>query len=86
MFAEAPGLWEDARCSKPMLVVHHAVNLLARQANMSDWRQFDSLSLGERAGERVTTLRGGFARKVPHPNPLPQGEGACSTGHILLSK
>ena len=49
---------------------------------MSYYQRFDSLSLGERAGERVVALRPGNLGEVPHPNPLPQGEGACRTGHI----
>ena len=49
---------------------------------MSYRYRFDSLSLGEKAGERVAALQGGFVREDPHPNPLPRGEGAGRTGHI----
>ena len=56
------------------------------QLNMSYCQRFDSLSLGERAGERVVALRPGNACEVPHPNPLPPGEGARRTSHILLAE
>ena len=56
------------------------------QLNMSYYHRFDSLSLGERAGERVVALRPGNVCEVPHPNPLPQGEGARRTGHIWVSE
>ncbi len=60
------------------------------QLNVSGYQRFDSLSLGERAGERVLALRPGNVCEVPHPNPrpspgqalLPQGEGARRTDHI----
>ena len=51
------------------------------QLNMSYCQRFDSLSLGERA----VALRPGNVGEVPHPNPLPQGEGASQTGHTLLT-
>ncbi len=53
---------------------------------MSRRYRFDSLSLGERAGERVAALQGGFVREDPLPNPLPRGEGACRSGHFLLTE
>ena len=58
------------------------VELLLSQQNMTG--SADSLSLGERAGERVVSLRVGFVCKGPHPNPLPRGEGVkpADTGHI----
>ena len=63
------------------------------QPNMSYCQRFDSLSLGERAGERVLALRPGNICELPHPNPRPspgqallsQGEGASQTSHILLT-
>ena len=53
------------------------------QLHMSSGYRFDALNLGVRL--MATALRVGFVCKVPHPNPLPRGEGACRTAPILLA-
>ena len=59
---------------------------LISQPNVSGVRRLDSLSLGERAGERVVALQVGFGCKDPHPNPLPRGRGSLPNRSYFVDR